>query len=122
MYNTLTHQSYWIYFLGAIVIFSLSCEIDHGLAPIQTKIMGHVIFDGPSPGSNVAEVRVAATKNFPPQNLTTDVIYSNQLEFSRDPGRTQPDTARFEISAPPGEYQALGVLWRESGRSWEITN
>ncbi|MFQ5629891.1 MAG: hypothetical protein ACE5I1_14085 [bacterium] len=122
MYKTLTRFRYFICLLGVPVLFSLSCEVDHGLAPIQTKIMGHVIFDGPPPGSNVAEVRVAATKNFPPQNLTTDVIYSNQLEFSRDPDRTQPDTARFEISAPPGEYQAIGVLWREGGRSWEITN
>jgi hypothetical protein len=113
-------------FLAILLIVSFftsqSCDIDHGLAPIQTKIMGQVIFDGPPPGSNVAEVRVAATKNFPPENLTTDLIYSNQLEFNRDPNHTGPDTVTFEIVAPPGKYQALGVLWREGGKSWEITN
>lgn len=122
MLKTLAQRWLPAVLIGTALFGGLACEIEHGLAPIQTKIRGIVVFDGPAPGSNVAEVRVAATKNFPPENLTTDLIYSNQLQFNRDPNRVGPDTVAFEISAPPGRYPAIGVLWREGGKSWEITN
>ena len=120
--NNLARRCRLALLVAAALLGTFACDIEHGLAPIQTKIRGIVVFDGPPPGSNVAEVRVAATKNFPPQNLTTDLLYSNQLQFNRDPNRVGPDTVAFEISAPPGTYPAIGVLWREGGKSWEITN
>lgn len=110
--------------MGAgIVLFSLSsCDIDHGLKPPETRISGYVIFDGPPPPPSVAEVRVVAAKRFPPVNLTSDVIFSNQLKFNRDPSRTRPDTVAFEIITAPGSYPATGALWREGGQAWELTN
>lgn len=108
-----------LWMLGPFFLL-LSCNIDHGLEPIQTRIKGIVEFSGPAPGEQVAEVRVAATKNFPPQNLTTDLLYSNQLEIRREQSGSY--SVPFEIAAPPGAYPAIGVLWRESGKSWEITN
>lgn len=120
----MTRQKKFLLFLAApwLLLVQSGCDIDHGLAPITTKIRGKVEFSGPAPLGNVSEVRVAAAKIFPPVNLTSDLLYSNQLEINRDTSRTDSYIIDFEISATEGEYPAVGVLWREGGKSWEITN
>jgi hypothetical protein len=112
-------------FLPWLVILPLlwnGCDYDHGIDPIRTKIKGAVIFVGGPPESYVREARVAVAKKFPPENLATDLIYSDPLVFIRDTSRVEPDTVRYELVAEPGTYAAAGVLWRKSGESWDVAN
>jgi len=107
--------------LGACLLLS-ACKIDHGLAPLKTRIRGKILFQGPTPPEYVAEVRVVAAKRFPPENLTSDVIFSERLPFDpqKDPARL--DTVRYELVAEARTYPAVGVLWRRAGAPWELTN
>lgn len=105
-----------------LLVGAIGCNFGHGIKPIETGIAGEVVFTGPPPEANVAEIRVVATKRFPPENLTSDLIFSNQLPLRRDRPADQADTVRFEIAANPGLYPATGVLWREAGADWDISN
>ncbi len=106
---------------AAALLLASTCSLDHGLGPIETEIRGHVLFQHPPP-AYAAEVRVVATKRFPPENLSSDVVFSNRVEFRRDLAAGQIDTVAYRIVADPGTYPAVGVLWRRSGEPWEITN
>jgi len=106
---------------------NVRCHYDHGIDPIITRVSGNVIFMGkfPDPKTTpvrVREVRVALVKRFPPENLVTDLVYSDELLFSKDTSRTEPDTIHYELSVEAGTYAAAGVLWRESGKPWDIAN
>jgi len=109
-------------FANLLLLMLFSCEIDHGLEPIRTRITGKVIFDKPPTGSNISEIRVVAAKTFPPVNLTTDIILSDKLDLQQDTLSNGTVETPFEIVAPSGIYPAVGVLWREAGQSWELTN
>ena len=98
------------------------CSYDHGIDPIPYRIKGTVVFDGVIPPWYVREARVASAKRFPPENLATDLIYSDPLQFNRDTLRTEPDTLHYDLVVDPGTYPAVGVLWRKSGASWDIAN
>ena len=108
--------------LIVVVLLLPACDVNHGLTPIRSSISGSVSFQGPPIGTNVAEIRVAATKVFPPLNLTTDIIYGEKIVIDPDSLADGVQEVPFEIKAPLGTYPAVGVLWRESGRSWEVTN
>ncbi len=110
-----------ILIMGTFAALWGACEIDHGLKPIQTKITGRILFQNPPP-PYAAEARVVATRRFPPENLTSDVLFSGKLSFRRDLPASAIDTVHYEIVAEAGEYPAVGVLWRRSGEEWNITN
>ena len=115
------HAARWLFPLALMLGVLLSCEYDHGVDPIRTRIRGNIIFTSlPAPG-DVREVRVAVAKRFPPENLATDLIYSDPLTFSRstNPGT---DTVAYELVVEPATYSAAGVLWRKSGAAWDIAN
>jgi hypothetical protein len=98
------------------------CGSDHGIDPIPYRIKGSIVFFNGPPPFYVREVRIAAVKKLPPENLTTDLIFSDPLPFSRDSSRVAPDTVNYEIVVDPGEYLVTGLLWRRSGESWDISN
>lgn len=103
--------------LCSAIILSLiaaSCDYDHGIDPIRTKISGEITFVGTAP-SDVYEVRVAVARRFPPVDLTQDLLYSEQLPKNQT-------VARYEILAAPGTYAATGVLWRRTGEAWTLSN
>lgn len=106
--------------LVGMVQFS-GCDFNHGVEPIRTKITGAIIFDGIPPWY-AREARVVLAKKFPPDNLLTDLVYSDPLPFNKDDTRTHPDTVRYELVAQAGVYPAVGVLWRRSGQPWDIAN
>lgn len=108
--------------LTLLLLFGGGCDYDHGLDPIPYRIKGTVIFDDVIPPWYVREARVAIAKRFPPENLATDLIYSDPLPFNRDTLRTRPDTLHYELVVDPGTYPAAGVLWRRNGASWDIAN
>ena len=105
---------------GVALLFS--CEYDHGVEPIRTRIEGEIIFTGGPPPEDVAEVRVVATKRFPPENLTSDVIFSDRIKYSRGDDYQEPDRITYGMPAEPGTYPAVGVLWRKGGEEWDLTN
>jgi hypothetical protein len=112
----------WLALFAAAFCLFLSCgefdrifDFDQGLGPSKTRIIGKVIFDDPSTRPrNVEEVRVVAVANLPP-NAFGDVYFSNALRFDLD-------TASYEISAPVGDYPAIGVLWKPRNKDWSFSN
>lgn len=106
---------------GVALLLSTSCEYDHGIDPIRTRIKGSIIFAGATPG-NVREARLVVVKNLPPENLTTDVIFSDPLPFKRNNTSGVDDTVHYELVVEQGVYPIAGVLWRPSDKSWDIAN
>jgi hypothetical protein len=106
----------------AFLALCWSCSYDHGVDPIRTRIKGAVVFLSGPPPWYVREARVAIAKKFPPENLITDMVFSDPLSFRRDSSLVAPDTLHYELVAEPGTYSAAGVLWRKSGEPWDIAN
>jgi len=100
---------------------TLSCNYDHGMDPVRTRMVGEVIFEN-TPPEYVREAAFIAAKKLPPDNLLTDVVFSDPLVFDRDPNRTTPDTVKFDLIADAGKYAAAGVLWRKKNEPWDIAN
>ena len=99
--------------LLVLLFLGLACRIDHGLAPIHSMIRGRVIFVDKLP-PNTDQVQVAVAKEFPPKALL-DLGLSGPLPFWQD-------TVEYEILLPLGHYEAVGVLWKEKGRTWSISS
>lgn len=97
------------------------CNSDHGMDPVRTRMTGEVIFEN-TPPSYVREAVFIAAKKLPPDNLLTDVVFSDPLPFDRDSNRTTPDTVKFDLIADAGKYAAAGVLWRKQNEPWDIAN
>jgi len=111
--------------LGLTLLLLLwgGCDYDHGIDPILSRIKGTVIFEGGLPAyGDVREVRIVVAKKVPPENFTTDVIFSDPLPFSRDTLRVAEDTVRYEIVVEPGVYAITGILYRRQGRGWNIAS
>jgi hypothetical protein len=108
--------------MAVVLLFWIGCGYDHGIDPIPYRIKGMVIFNSGPPLWFVREARVAIAKKFPPENLITDLIYSDPLPFERDSSGVWPDTVHYELVAEVGTYAAAGVLWRRSGEPWDIAN
>jgi hypothetical protein len=104
------------------LLIILSCNYDHGVDPVHTKISGEVIFANTPPPVYVREAVFIAAKKLPPDNLLTDVAFSDPLVFSRDSTRIEPDTVRYELIVDAGKYAAAGVLWRRQNEAWDIAN
>ncbi len=96
-----------------LLVILFSCNIDHGLEPINSKITGTITFYG-DPPSTTDEVRVAVVKNFPPKNIKS-LLFSNMIDFRKK-------TAEYELYLPKGTYEAVAVLWKEHNQSWNISN
>jgi len=107
--------------IGALFLLWSSCNYDHGIDPIRTKIKGNILFSGAYPG-NVTEARLVVVKNLPPVNLTTDVIFSEPLPFNRGKSPSENDTVSYELVVEAGVYPIAGVLWRPQGGTWDIAN
>jgi len=108
--------------LPALVLslIATSCDYDHGIDPIRTKIKGNIVFAGAYPG-NISEARLVVVKKLPPENLTTDVI-SEPLSFNRGKQPGVNDTVNYELLVEPGVYPIAGVLFRPSGEALNIAN
>jgi hypothetical protein len=116
------HEWKSLLLLLLLPLFLAGCSYDHGVEPIPYRVKGMVIFDNILPPWYVREARIALAKKFPPENLATDLIYSDPLQFNRDSSRVAPDTLHYELVVDAGYYPAAGVLWRKSGEAWDIAN
>lgn len=96
-----------------VVAMTLTCDIDHGLVPLHSKIGGRVFWTG-NPPERTDEVRVAVVKDFPPRTIT-ELLFSEQISYTQD-------TVSWEIFVPPGEYAAVAVIWKEKYNSWNLSD
>ncbi len=99
--------------LSFAMSLALTCNIDHGLKPLHSKIGGRIFWTGEAP-ERTDEVRVAVVKEFPPRSLN-ELLFSEQISYTQD-------TVRWEIFVPPGEYAAIVVIWKEKNQSWNLSD
>ncbi|MBN2010441.1 hypothetical protein JW960_13930, partial [candidate division KSB1 bacterium] len=100
-----------------LILIALSCEIDHGLYPIDYQIKGNIVFFKGEPPANTDRIEVFALKEFPPED-PQNFLYLGQsgaLNYSKG------DTIPYSISVSPTSYELIGVLWREKGKDWALT-
>jgi len=102
-----------------LLLLQASCEIDHGLEPIRSKIGGMVSFKGDKNPDLTDEVRVALVKQFPPKEI-------NELLFSeiilRNEDRLPVEPRHWEIYVTPGSYEIAAVIWKANNQSWNISD
>ena len=91
----------------------VSCTIDTGLEPTQSGFSGTIRFSGPWPESTDQVMVVAATK-FPPSNIQEIVQGEPLPKFV--------DSTDYVIYTPPEKFEAVGVVWKQKGQSWDVTN
>ncbi|MFZ5518278.1 MAG: hypothetical protein ACOY90_16710 [Candidatus Zhuqueibacterota bacterium] len=99
------------------LIAMLSCEVDHGLYPVNYQIQGKVVFFKGEAPENTDRVEVFALKEFPPQD-PQNFLYlgsSGALDYSKG------NDVSFKINVSPTSYEMIGVLWREKGKDWDLT-
>jgi len=99
--------------IGASLFYLLSCQIDHGLEPIYSKISGKIFITGEAP-ENTDEIRVAIIKTFPPKRIN-ELLFSDRIPY-------QTDTSEYEIHVPPGTYDVIAVIWKEKHGPWNISD
>lgn len=117
-------QSTWHTILSTLTILLLtnSCNIDHGLEPVDSTevvrhgIKGKIIFSGTWP-NNIAETRLVASVNFPPDpaNPLAEFIFS-------DPIPVGVDTFEYAFSLEPNTYRLIAVIARERAKPWDVSN
>ena len=110
-----------ILFFGCISLFTLTCNVDHGLRPIHSKIGGTIQFTGDRVPLNTDEIRVAVVKDFPPRNIK-ELLFSDMLPFREGDTTVIKRPVSWEIFVPPGEYDMAAVIWKENNEAWNISD
>lgn len=100
-----------VLFLSTLIF--LTCEVPTGLEPTRSGISGSIYFKGEWP-EQTDQVIVVASTVFPPTSLV-DIVMSEPLEMN-------VDTAHYTIWQNPTEFAAVGVVWKEKGQPWDVTN
>jgi hypothetical protein len=106
---------------GYACVFIVSCEVDHGLQPIHSKIGGSIRFTGSRVPLDTEEIRVALVKDFPPRDIK-ELLFSDYIPFRAHDTVLVSTPVPWEIFAPPGEYDMVAVIWKEHNESWNISN
>jgi hypothetical protein len=102
-----------------LLLLQLTCEIDHGLEPIRSKIGGMVSFTGDKNPDLTDEVRVALVKQFPPKEIN-ELLFSEIILHNDD--RLPVDPRPWEIYVAPGSYEIVAVIWKANNQSWNISD
>ncbi len=91
----------------------LSCEIDHGLGTMDSRISGKIILLNPDQKPDYVEsVRIVGVVNFPPESLG-DVVFTNR---SVNLSKAEPD---YYIPAPLGTYHLIVAVYKVKGKEWD---
>jgi hypothetical protein len=101
------------------LILQFSCEIDHGLEPIRSKISGVVTFKGDKNPDLTDEVRVALVRQFPPKEIN-ELLFSEIILNNSDKLPVEPRP--WEIYVEPGSYEIVAVIWKANNQSWNISD
>ncbi len=112
----------WWIFLSILlitVIIFITCQIDHGLGPLHSKIGGRVNLTGDLP-QHTDEIRVAAALTFPPRNIN-ELLFSDMLQFKSGNEITNRNP-EWEIYLPEGTYGVVAAIWKGDNQSWNISD
>ncbi len=112
-------KKFYITIFIAVVIFILvySCQLDHGLKPVNYGIKGTIHFYKGNPPENTDRIEVFAIKEFPPQD-PQNFLYlgrSGALDYQ---GKNKVE---YEIQVSPTSYELVGLLWKEKNQDWNLT-
>jgi len=105
--------------LSISIVILITCQIDHGLGPLHSKISGRVYLQGNLP-PHTDEIRVAAALTFPPRNIN-ELLFSDMLQFKSGSKITNP-SPEWEIYLPEGTYGVVAAIWKEDNQSWNISD
>lgn len=94
-----------------ILLIMAACDINRGLEPIRSNIEGTITYSGEWPGTPT-EVRLVAADKFPPAGIE-DLIIGESIPLTGT-------SYEYNFYLDPGEYNVLGVAWREDGSVWDI--
>ena len=100
----------------------LHCDVDHGLnvddatESVRQGIRGRITFSGSWP-SNIAEARLVATANFPP-----DPTQPLDAFIFSDPIQVGSSSLDYGLNLKAATYQIIAVILRETGKAWDIGN
>jgi hypothetical protein len=98
---------------GLLALLIPNCRIDHGLEPVNSKIMGNLFFHGAIP-RYTDEVRVAVLKTFPPSDIA-ELLFSEKIA-------ALVDTVAYEIYLPPGTYAMVAAIWKAHNEPWNLSD
>jgi hypothetical protein len=92
-------------YFSVLIIFLivLSCNTDHGLAPLQAKLKATVYFRG-IPPDNTQGIYLVVMPQFPPHAI-------NELFHSPNSLPIGVDSVKTEIDLPLGHYDAVSLWW-----------
>ena len=101
--------------LLSVIIFVvlISCHLDPGLEPTRSGIRGTIYFLNEWP-EDTDQVLVVAATTFPPTGLA-DIVLGEPLP-------TFVDSTDYVLYTAPGTFAAVGVVWKEKGQPWDVTN
>ncbi len=101
----------WLVFLSMPLF--LTCHMDSGLQPTRSGFSGRLYFQNDWPPQTEQVIVVAATK-FPPTAIT-EILMGDPLPLYQD-------STDYTLYTTPQEFAAVGVVWKEKGRPWDVTN
>ena len=103
-------------FVFSSILFLTSCDIDHGLGTLESKISGRIIFiNHEKKPDSIEAVRVIAAVRVPPQDLGDVVFTYSSVDLSQE-------RSEYEIPAPLSEYELVAAIFKEKGKAWNYAN
>lgn len=96
-------RHYSVFILLFLLMLQLSCDIDHGLAPLPGKLELTVIFRN-EPPDETQGIYLTVMPDFPPHAI-------NQVYHSPNSLPIDQDTVHTEIVLPFGSYDAIALWW-----------
>jgi hypothetical protein len=110
-----------IWFLLLLVVLSiimfLTCEIDHGLYPVNYQISGNIYFFKSTPPENTDRIEIFALKEFPPKDPQNFLYLGRSGALAYQQG----NAISYEVQVSRTSYQLIGLLWKEKGEDWNLT-
>lgn len=97
-------KRYIVFFLfGLVLLMWLSCDVDHGLAPLPGKLKATVVFRN-EPPDDTEGIYLTVAPQFPPRAINMMYQSPNSLPIDQD-------TVVQEIDLPYGHYEAVSLWW-----------
>ncbi|MCR4439478.1 MAG: hypothetical protein QHJ34_06530 [bacterium] len=93
---------------AAVLLTGLSCEVEHGIAPLPGMVRARVLFYGGPPPKNTQGIYLVVAPKFPPRAINELYHSPNSLPFKWDAVR---DTVMAEMALPYGHYEAISLWW-----------
>jgi hypothetical protein len=91
-------------FASLFLLILVACD-DHGITPVQPKVIGDVVFEGEWPNGVVLAFVVLAYDRPPGDSLKFEYLAT----FQDIPFNDKPDSFQFELTALPDTYRWLIV-------------